>query len=109
MYKIDSCSSGDCALISDQEYSFHATKETDVDKGYHSSPIRTLSGKTVHADNNNNNRLNYFYLYPSASCGVSTDRDNGGNCWNNMFGTHRWENLPGGKAQCFLHSNCKTS
>lgn len=70
LYKIDSCTSDDCAMISDQEISFHAKKETDVDGGFHSSPITTLNGKIVQADGSTSHRLNYFYLYPSASCGI---------------------------------------
>ena len=89
MYKIDGCTTGDCAAISDQEFSFHSDTESQVDGGYHSSPIRTVSGKTVHADTKDPHRLNYFYLNKNPSCGLSTDRDNGGNCWNNMFGNHR--------------------
>ena len=89
LYKVDSCTTDDCAMISDQEYSFHAATEGVVDGGFHSSPIKTVSGKTVHADNTNNNRLNYFYLNKNGDCGLSTDRDNGGNCWNNMFAKKR--------------------
>merc|ERR1719502_625739 len=71
LYKIDSCTSDDCAMISDQQISFHAKKESDVDSGFHSSPITTLSGKMVMADGKTGHRLNYFYLYPGASCGLS--------------------------------------
>lgn len=102
MYTGSGCDSDDCKFISRQQYSFHTAKEADVDKGFHSSPLRTLSGKIVMAGSAGA-RLNYFYLYPQGSCGLSTDRDNGGNCWNNMFATHRWDNMPGGNAKCYYH------
>merc|ERR1712157_401688 len=108
MYTGSGCSSKDCITISRQEYSFHTANEGTVDKGFHSKPLKTLSGKTVMADKASGSRLNYFYLYPNAACGLSTDRDNGGNCWNNMFATYRWENLPGGNVRCDYHggSSC---
>merc|ERR1712025_976095 len=106
MYTGSGCDSKDCKFISRQQYSFHANNEATVDKGFHSSPLKTLNGGVVKADKNNNHRLNYFYLYPdTGGCGLSTDRDNGGNCWNNMFANHRWENMPGGSSSCHYHGN----
>jgi hypothetical protein len=99
LYVCKSCS-GDNKFIAHQSVHFTKT-ETEVQAGTYDQPIRTLAGNAVvMADNDSSHRLNYFRRYGDAGCGaVSTGRNNGGNCWNNFFGSNYWENLPGGNSQ----------
>jgi hypothetical protein len=96
MYWCRSCT-GDNRFKVNQSIRFD-NSEAAVRLGTFPQPIRTLVGNAVvMADQTANNRLNYFYF--TTGCGVSTGRDNGGNCWNNFFGSSYYENLPGGGAQ----------
>ena len=75
----------------------HPTQtEAELQQGTYDTPMKTLNGATVLA--NSVHYLNYFQVYQptSASCGpLSSGNDNRNNCWNNFFGTHYFENMPG--------------
>jgi len=91
---------GDNMFIAHQNFGLNIAHSTVLSTGTYTwdEPIVTLVGRaTVMADSNTTHRLNFFKNDGNASCGpVATGRDNGGNCWNNFFGSSYWENLPGG-------------
>ena len=100
LYKCVSCGDQDNHMfISHQSVHWNNTKEV-VSPGTYDQPMKTVDDQVVMADNNLDRRLNFFCKNPGGDpnqCGVvSTGRDNGGNCWNNFFGTSFWENLPDG-------------
>jgi len=92
LYTVSGCSAKNCKMISHQSISFHSKDKKAIEKGTYDNPLKLLDGSQVWSHNPHH----YFRWYPSNSCGISTDRTTGDNCWNNMFATHRWENIPGG-------------
>eukprot|EP00729_Bicosta_minor_P005923 gene5923-18360_t len=108
LYTIDKYDHKDAMFISHQTMSFHNRNQGQIEQGKWDKPLKTLGGREVWSGNPHH----FWRTYPAHSCGLSTDRTTGDNCWNNMFASHRWENMPGGNSKphenrCDAHAGCK--